>query len=113
VIDPPARPGKGAYSTMSKQSEKKSVDDKQLAKLAQPLIKEGIAASGVIKKLRESGYSFSGKRVRALYARKPAAKKESAKGAAKGKGKATPKPKPAAKKTAKAEQPATEEAATA
>jgi hypothetical protein len=92
---------------MSKQSEKKSVDDKQLAKLAQPLIREGIAASGVIKKLRESGYSFSGKRVRALYATaKPAAaaKKEApAKGAAKGKGKATPKPKPAAKKATKPE----------
>ena len=31
------------------------------------MIKEGIAASDVIKAMRGKGYSFSGKRVRALY----------------------------------------------
>lgn len=81
---------------MAKQTDKKSVDDAQLAKLAKPLIKEGLTASAVIKHLRGNGFSFSGRRVRILFGdNKPATKKAEpkAKAAPKGKAKAASKPK--------------------
>lgn len=82
-----------------KTTDKKSVTDAQLTKLAQPLIKEGLTPSAAIKKLRANGYSFNGKRVRVLFESKPApkpAKKAEPTGIAKGKGK--PASKPATKK---------------
>ena len=82
-------------SSTKAEPTKKSVTDSQLEKLAAPLIKTGASATAIIKSLRQSGYSFSGKRVRALVAAKPAPKAK----------KATAKRKPAAKKA--------EEAATA
>ena len=96
-----------AKKSTSKQAEstKKSVSDAQLEKLAAPLIKTGASATAIIKTLRQSGYSFSGKRVRAMYtgkpAPKPAIKAALTKGKAKvasAKGNSTPAAKP---KTAK------------
>ena len=81
-----------AKKSTSKQAEstKKTVTDTQLEKLAAPLIKTGASATAIIKTLRQSGYSFSGKRVRVMVAAKPAPKATKAT--------AKPKGKPAAKK---------------
>jgi hypothetical protein len=79
---------------VAKQSDKKTVGDAQLAKLAKPLIAKDMTASAVIKSLRQAGYSFSGRRVRVMFTAKPAAKpatKATAKATAPAKGKAAAK----------------------